>query len=88
MPDVAPVEAPARAGRRDRSRRGELQRLLGERGTVLPRQEHGTPARPAQGWYAELAHGVTVFLGDYCSLAALKIEKLHDNGVGAAENEA
>ena len=84
MPDVALAEAPARAGRRDRSRRGELQRLLGNRGTVLPRQEHGTPARPAQGWYAELAGGAIVFLGDYCSLAALTIEKLSGNA--AAEN--
>jgi hypothetical protein len=61
----------------DRTRRGELQRLLGERGTVLPRFAHGTPERPAQGWYAELADGQTVFLGDYSMLAAITITNLN-----------
>lgn len=61
----------------DRTRRGELQRLLGERGTVLPRVMHGTSELPAQGWYAELLDGKTVFLGDYTALAAAAISKLN-----------
>jgi hypothetical protein len=63
-------------GQRDRSRRGELQRLLGELGEVLPRQSHGTPQRPAQGWYAELRTGEVVFLGDYEALASHRIVQL------------
>lgn len=62
--------------KRDRTRRAELQRMLGERGTVLPRVEHGTPERPAQGWYAELVDGKTVFLGDYSMLAVIAIANL------------
>jgi hypothetical protein len=61
---------------RDRSRRGELQKLLGDRGTVLDRQGHGTPQRPAQGWYAQLTGGEIVFLGDYSLLAANRIQTL------------
>lgn len=64
-------------GRRDRSRRGELQRLLGDLGTVLERQSHGTPALPAAGWYAELTNGDVVFLGDYGALAVSAILDLH-----------
>ncbi len=63
-------------GRRDRSRRGELQRLLGEHGTVRPRQSHGCPERPAAGWYADLPDGSTVYLGDYGALAVQAIVKL------------
>lgn len=63
-------------GQRDRSRRGELQRLLGEHGTVRPRQSHGNPERPAAGWYADLTDGSTVFLGDYGALAVHKILQL------------
>lgn len=65
-------------GKRDRSRRAELQRMLGTLGTVLPRQAHGTVQRPAQGWYAQLDNGKLVFLGDYSMLAALRIRKLVD----------
>lgn len=56
--------------------------MLGERGTVLPRVEHGSTERPAQGWYAELADGRMVFLGDYSMLAAVAIANL--NGASAA----
>jgi hypothetical protein len=65
------------ASKRDRTRRAELQRLLGERGTVLPRVEHGTPELPAQGWYADLTNGQRVFLGDYSMLAAVTIANLN-----------
>lgn len=65
---------------RDRTRRGDLQRLLGDLGTVLPRQAHGTSARRAQGWYARLdagpRKGETVFLGDYVSVSGLTINEL------------
>jgi hypothetical protein len=63
--------------RRDRSRRGQLQRLLGDVGEVLPRQSHGNPLRPAAGWYARMhASGEVVFLGDYESLASHRIVQL------------
>jgi hypothetical protein len=64
--------------KRDRSRRHELQRMLGELGTILPRLDHGTVSRPAQGWYAQLAGGEEVFLGDYAGLAVLTIEELKE----------
>jgi hypothetical protein len=60
----------------DRSRRGELQCLLGDLGTILPRVAHGTPERPAQGWYALLVDGSEVFLGDYVAVAAVAISRL------------
>jgi hypothetical protein len=50
--------------------------MLGELGTVLPRVMHGSPGRPAQGWYAQLQDGREVFLGDYSMLAGLNIAKL------------
>ena len=59
-----------------RTRQGELQRLLGDAGTVLPRQMHGTMARPAQGWYAQLNSGEEIFLGDYSSLAVAAIIRI------------
>ncbi len=62
--------------KRDRSRRAELQRLLGERGTVLPRLPHGTVDLPAQGWYAKMPDGAVVFLGDYVALATAAIDDL------------
>jgi hypothetical protein len=61
---------------RDRSKRGELQSLLGDRGTVLPHQNRGTPDRPARGWYATLKKGGVVFLGDHTLVAAITIGKL------------
>jgi hypothetical protein len=61
-----------------RSRRSELQALLGELGTVLPRQNHGTIERPAQGWYAELEDGGVIFLGDYTTIAVSRILSLRD----------
>jgi hypothetical protein len=64
------------AAKLDRSRRGELQRLLGDLGTVLPRVAHGSPERPAQGWYARLADGSEIFLGDYVAVAAVAINRL------------
>jgi hypothetical protein len=70
------------ASKRDRSRRGELQRLLGDHGEVLPRIAHGTPARPAQGWYAHIGNE-TVFLGDYSSIAAVTIARMTENGNGS-----
>jgi len=60
----------------DRSRRGELQALLGDHGTILPRLQRGSPDRPAQGWYAVLANGSELFLGDYSRLAELAIRRL------------
>lgn len=67
-------------GRRDRSRRGLLQRIAGELGTVLPRVPHGTLRRPAQGWYIRLElgerAGEEVFLGDYSGLAEHKLHEL------------
>lgn len=69
--------------KRDRSRRAELQRLLGERGTVLPRVAHGTPETPAQGWYAELPDGSLRFLGDYTSLAAVAIASMNGSAVSS-----
>lgn len=62
-------------GKRDRSRRGLLQRLAGDVGTVLPRVDHGTMRRPAQGWYI-IVGDREVFLGDYSGLAELKLEQL------------
>jgi hypothetical protein len=70
-------------GRRDRSRRGELQRLLGDLGTVLKRQSHGTPQRPAAGWYAKLSDGQIVYLGDYSALAVSAILALQRDGDSA-----
>jgi hypothetical protein len=64
--------------RPSKSRRIELQRALGDLGTIPPRQEHGTQQRRAQGWYAELYDGRTVFLGDYAGLALATISKLID----------
>ncbi len=51
--------------------------MLGERGTILPRVDHGTPERPAQGWYAKLTDGQEVFLGDYSMIAAMAIGNLN-----------
>ena len=65
-------------GKRDQSRKGELQRLLGEHGTIRPRQAHGTPERPAAGWYADMHDGRTVYLGDYSALAVQTILWLLD----------
>lgn len=59
-----------------RTRRAELQNALGDAGTVLPRQAHGTPARPAQGWYAQMRDGSEAFLGDYTGLAMLTITEI------------
>jgi hypothetical protein len=61
--------------RGERGRRAELQRLVGDRAVILPRVMHGTPARPAQGWYAVLANGEDLFLGDYGALAAVAIHE-------------
>lgn len=69
--------------RRDRSRRGELNRLLGALGDVLPRQETGTFERPAAGWYAVMAgDGRLEFLGHSELIAAVKIREL-GGGVAA-----
>ena len=59
-----------------RTRRAELQRLLGERGEVLPRVAHGSSEFPAQGWYARLLDGVVVFLGDFVAIAGARICRL------------
>ena len=73
----AAVHTSVEAAKYDRSRQAELQRMLGDRGTVLPRQKHGTVQRPAQGWYAELgADREVVFLGDYTSLAGVAIQRI------------
>jgi hypothetical protein len=50
--------------------------MLGDLGTVLPRIEHGSADRPAQGWYAEINGDGEVFLGDYSMLAGSRIEAL------------
>lgn len=62
----------------DRSRRGELQRLLGDAGEVLPRMPRGTFTMPAQGWYARMADGELRFLGDHSPIAAHVIRRLAD----------
>jgi hypothetical protein len=61
---------------RDRSLRGQLQRTLGDLGTVLPHQKRGTPDRIGRGWYAELSDGRVVFLGDHLLVATIEISKL------------
>jgi hypothetical protein len=74
-------------GRRDRSRRGELQRMLGELGEVLPRVAHGNLEHPAQGWYARIdagpRAGEELFLGDYSMLAGRRITELVSEVNGA-----
>ncbi len=63
--------------KRDRSRRAELQRMLGDRGEVLPRISTATEDMPAQGWYARMAHdGRIVFFGDNTRLAIIRIARL------------
>ena len=64
------------------TRRGELQQALGDLGFVAARQDHGTPGRRAQGWYAELHDGRDVFLGDYTALALLTIAELQAKAQG------
>jgi len=71
-----PMPSPSRSKRPSHTRQLELQIALGDLGTVLPRQNHGTPQRRAQGWYAELVDGNTHFLGDYTGLALIEIHKL------------
>ena len=63
-----------------RNRIGELQRLLGDAGEVLPRVAHGSPQYPAQGWYARLTDGKVHYLGDYSSLASQRIAQLLGGG--------
>lgn len=78
-----PREGHRSVSMRDRSKRAELQRLLGEIGTVLPRVERGSIEKPAQGWYARV-EGKLVFLGDHTALAAAGIQKLvEENTVDA-----
>jgi hypothetical protein len=61
----------------DRTRRSELQRMLGEHGTVLPYQSRGTAERPAKGWHVELAEThETIFVGDHMVLAVQQIALL------------
>ena len=43
---------------------------------IPARQDHGTPGRRAQGWYAELYDGRVIFLGDYAALAHITIAEL------------
>lgn len=65
---------------RDRSRRAELQRLIGDAGVILERQKRGTPERPAAGWYARLeASGELVYLGDHTLLAVRTIDALQSS---------
>ena len=68
--------------KRDRSRRGELQRLLGEQGEILPRISIATVQMPAQGWYARMADGELTFLGDNTRLANQYIERLLETQAG------
>ena len=70
---------------RDRSRRAELQRLLGDAGVILERQKRGTAERPAAGWYARLdATGELVFLGDHTLLAMRSIDALTSSSSNGA----
>lgn len=63
--------------KRDRSRRAELQRMLGDRGEILPRISTATEEMPAQGWYARMAEGGRiVFFGDNTRLATIHIARL------------
>jgi hypothetical protein len=50
------------------SRRAQLQRMLGDRGEVLPRISRGTAEHPAAGWYATI-DGEEVYLGDHAGIA-------------------
>ena len=62
------------------SRRDQLQRMLGERGEVLPRISRGTPEHPAAGWYARI-DGEEVYLGDHTGIAFASIaNRLTDKG--------
>lgn len=40
---------------RDRTRRAQLQAILGDRGDVLAYVPHADPRHPAPGWYLQLA---------------------------------
>ena len=62
----------------DRTRRAELQRLLGDRGTIQPYVARPSPARPAAGWYARLPDGRELFLGQGAILAGLAIIRMGD----------
>ena len=64
------------SGEHSRSRRRELQAALGELGVVCEYSWHGSPDRPARGWYAELVGGELVFLGDHTPLAFMRIGEL------------
>lgn len=73
---------------RDRSLRGQLQRSLGELGTVLPHQKGATRDRTARGWYAELAGGELRFLGDHSGVAELAIERLQHGVAGSRPGQS
>lgn len=62
----------------DRSRRAELQRLLGDNGEILPWRARGTPTLRAAGWYARMADGKLRFLGDHTPVAMEAIRRLAD----------
>jgi len=59
------------------SRQAQLQRMLGDRGEVLPRVARGTAQHPAQGWYARLASGKLLYLGDHFPIACGTITSLN-----------
>ncbi len=71
----------SRGPKRDRTRRYELQSLLGDRGEVLPRVECATPTLPAKGWYARMKDGKIRFLGDNTRIATLLIAKLLEQNI-------
>ena len=57
------------------SRRGFLQRELGDLGEVLPRIARGGGVYHAAGWYARI-NGELVFLGDHAGVALVAIAQL------------
>lgn len=61
----------------EQSKRAQLQRTLGDTGTVLPFVHRGDLERPYTGWWAKLADdGTEVHLGAHLVLAAARCVEL------------
>lgn len=70
------------------NRQALLQRELGELGTVLQRRPRGEGAYRAAGWYAKLAEGKLVYLGDNTTVAIVTIAKLREKLLDEVEQGA